>query len=66
MAGLSGGILQDTIANDKKNTYLVNAGVLFFTKKSLSLGLSVQNIGSKLSSDNLPLTLKLGVARKMK
>jgi len=65
-AGLSGGILQDTIAGDKKNTYSVNAGVLFLPEESFSLGLSVQNIGPKLSGDNLPLTLKLGAAKKIK
>ncbi|MEA1965493.1 MAG: PorV/PorQ family protein [Candidatus Aerophobetes bacterium] len=64
MAGLSGGILKDTIAGNEKNTYSVNAGILFFIKKSLSLGLSVQNIGPKLSGGSLPLNFKLGVAKK--
>lgn len=44
--GPSAGMLQETIAEDKKSAYLGNTGLLL-VGKSLSFGIACQNIGSK-------------------
>jgi len=61
MFGVSAGMLQETIAEDKKSTYVGNVGLLLIGE-SLSLGLACQNIGSKLGEDPLPLTYRGGIA----
>jgi len=66
MFGLSAGMLQESIAENKKSTYLGNIGLLFKATKSISLGLACQNIGSKLGEDSLPLTYKGGIALRLK
>jgi len=60
--GISAGVVQDTIADDVKSAYAANFGLLFESSESLSLGLALQNIGSKLGSDPLPLIIKIGLA----
>jgi len=64
--GMTVGWLQDTIKEDKKNTFLANIGFLHPVSDRLSLGVVAQNIGSELGSDPLPLTLKLGAAARLK
>ena len=65
MFGLSIGTLQETIAGDKKSTYLGNVGLLF-SSKSFSLGLVCQNIGPDLGEDPLPLTYRGGIVLKLR
>ena len=65
MFGVSAGMLQETIAEDKKSTYSGNVGLLF-SGKFFSLGLACQNIGSKLGEDPLPLTYRGGIALRLK
>lgn len=60
--GFGTGIIQDTIAEDKKSAFLANVGLLTEVSKPLFLGFAVQNIGTELGSDPLPLTLRLGLA----
>ncbi len=62
--GFGAGIIQDTIAEDKKSAFLANVGLLTEVSKPLILGFAVQNLGSQLGSDPLPLTLRLGLALK--
>jgi len=64
MFGISAGMLTESIAEDKKSTYLGNVGLLF-SGKSFSLGLACQNIGSKLGEDSLPLTYRGGIALRL-
>ncbi|MCD6318073.1 PorV/PorQ family protein [Candidatus Aerophobetes bacterium] len=66
MLGISAGMLQDTIAEDKKTAYLGNAGFLFKPTELISVGLACQNIGSKLGEDPLPLTYRGGIALRLK
>lgn len=63
MFGISAGMLEETIAEDKNSSYLGDAGLLL-VGKSLSLGLACQNIGPKLGEDSLPLTFRGGIAWK--
>jgi len=65
MLGLSGGYLEDTIAEDKKSTFLGNIGVMIKPTSNISLGASAQNIGSNLGEDDLPLILRAGAALKV-
>ena len=60
--GFGAGIIQDTIAEDNESAFLANAGLLTEMSKSLVLGFVVQNLGSQLGSDPLPLTLRIGLA----
>lgn len=60
--GLSGGMVQDTIAGDTKSAFLVSSGGLFEVSESLTLGVVLQNIGTKLGSDPLPFIMKGGLA----
>ena len=62
--GFGAGIIQDTIAEDKESAFLANVGLLTEVSKPLFLGFAVQNLGSQLGSDPLPLTLRLGLALK--
>ena len=62
--GFGAGIIQDTIAEDKKSAFLANVGLLTEVSKPLFLGFAVQNLGSQLGSDPLPLTARLGLALK--
>ena len=64
--GLTLGWLQDVIKENKKNTFLANIGFLHPLNERLTLGIVTQNIGSKLGSDPLPLTFKVGAASKSK
>jgi len=64
MFGISAGMLQETIAGDKRSTYLGSIGLLF-TGRSFSLGLACQNIGSNLGEDPLPLTYRGGIAIRL-
>jgi len=66
MLGISAGMLQDTIAEDKKTAYSGNVGLLFKATESTSVSLVCQNIGSKLGEDSLPLTYRGGVAVRLK
>jgi hypothetical protein len=60
--GFGAGIIQDTIAEDKESALLANIGLLAEMNQPLFLGLVVQNIGTELGSDPLPLTVRLGLA----
>lgn len=64
--GLTVGWLQDVIKEDKKNTFLTNIGFLYPVSDRFTLGVVAQNIGSKLGSDPLPLTFKVGAATNLK
>lgn len=66
MLGISAGMLQDTIAGDKKVAYLGNIGVLFKPTELLSAGVACQNIGSKLGKDSLPLIYRGGIALRLR
>ena len=66
MLGISAGMLQDTIADDKITAYSGNVGLLFKATESTSVSLVCQNIGSKLGEDPLPLTYRGGVAVRLK
>jgi len=65
MLGISGGMVSEKIEEDTKYAYLANLGLLLDLTKSYSLGLSVQNIGSKLGEDPLPLIMKAGLAANL-
>ena len=60
--GFGAGIIQDTIAEDKESAFLANVGLLTEVSKPLFLGFAVQNIGTELGGDPLPLTLRVGLA----
>jgi len=60
--GISAGILQDAIKEDKKTAFLANVGLLLKTSRLFSFGLVFQNIGSKLGEGPLPFTFRGGVA----
>jgi len=62
--GFGAGIIQDTIAEDKESAFLANVGLLAEVSKPLFLGFVVQNIGTELGSDPLPLTVRVGLALK--
>lgn len=64
--GMTVGWLQDTIKEDKKNTFLATIGFLYPASERFSLGVVAQNIGGELGSDPLPLTFKVGLASKLK
>lgn len=63
--GITVGWLKDTIDKDTKTTFLGNIGLLYPLTERFTLGVVAQNIGSKLGSDLLPLTLKVGAASKL-
>jgi hypothetical protein len=60
--GISAGVVQDTIDDDRKSTYAANLGLIFKSSELLSLGLVVQNIGGELGGDPLPFLAKIGMA----
>jgi len=60
--GVSGGVLWEVIENDTQFAYLANLGILLDFTDSYSLGVSMQNIGSKLGEDPLPLIMKAGLS----
>ena len=60
--GLTAGWLQDTIKDDTKSAFLGNIGLIYPLSKQLTLGAVVQNLGTQLGNDPLPLTLKMGIA----
>ena len=64
--GLSGGIVQDTIAGDSKTAFLASLGGLFEVSEFLTLGVAFQNIGTNLGNDPLPFIIKGGLAFKRK
>jgi len=64
--GITVGWLRDKIENDTKTTFLGNIGLLYPLSELFTLGVVAQNIGSKLGSDPLPLTFKVGAASKLK
>ena len=64
--GLTVGWLQDVIKDDGKNAFLANIGFLCPLGNRFTLGVVAQNVGSKLGSDPLPLTFKVGAASKSK
>jgi len=64
--GLTIGWLQDKIKEDIKSSFLGNIGVFYSLNKYFTFGAVVQNIGTKLGSDSLPLTFKVGTALKLK
>ncbi len=63
--GFGAGIVQDTIDKDKESAFLANVGLLTEVSKLLFLGFAVQNLGSQLGSDPLPLTLRGGLALRL-
>lgn len=54
--------LQDKIKDDTENAFLGNIGLLYPLGEQLTLGTVIQNVGSQLGQDPLPLTLKMGIA----
>lgn len=60
--GLTAGWVQDTIKDDVKTAFLGNIGLLYPLSEQLTLGAVVQNLGTQLGNDSLPLTLKMGIA----
>ena len=50
------------IKSDTKSAFLENIGLLYPLGRRLTLGAAVQNMGSQLANDSLPLTLKIGIA----
>jgi len=64
--GITAGWLKDKIEKDTETTFLGNIGFLYPVSDRFTLGAVAQNIGSKLGSDPLPLTFKVGVASKLK
>ncbi|TKJ43383.1 hypothetical protein CEE34_11570 [Candidatus Aerophobetes bacterium Ae_b3a] len=64
--GITVGWLEDKIEKDTKTTFLANIGLLYPLGERFILGVVAQNIGSKLGSDPLPLTFKVGAASKLK
>jgi len=60
--GLSAGVLQDAIKEDKTTAFISNIGVLLNTGRLFSFGIAFQNIGSKLEEDPLPVIYRTGAA----
>ena len=60
--GLTAGWLKDTIKDNTKTAFLGSVGLLYSFNKQLTLGATIQNLGSNLGNDPLPLTLKIGIA----
>lgn len=60
--GFTAGWLRDTIGDETRSGFLASAGLLYPLSKQLTLGTAIQNVGSKLGNDPLPLTLKVGIA----
>lgn len=63
--GITAGWLRDKIEKDTKTTFLGNIGLLYPLNERFTLGVAAQNIGSKLGSDPLPLTFKVGAVSKL-
>lgn len=64
MLGVSGEMIENTIAGDSKTAYLASLGGLYEVSESLTLGVVLQNMGTKLGSDPLPFVMKGGLAYK--
>jgi len=64
--GITAGWLEDKIEKDTKTTFIGNIGLMYPLSERFTLGVVAQNIGSKLGSDPLPLTFKVGAASKSK
>lgn len=64
--GFAIGWLQDKIKEDVKSSFLGNIGLLYPLNKYFTFGAVAQNIGTKLGSDPLPSTFKVGAALKLK
>ncbi|MBE0477961.1 PorV/PorQ family protein [Candidatus Aerophobetes bacterium] len=62
--GIAAGYLADTIDADQQAAFHTNIG-LIKSLPSLDVGLAIQNLGSSLKEDPLPLTYKVGFALKM-
>ena len=60
--GFTAGWLQDTIKDDSKAAFLGTVGLLYPLSEQSTLGAVVQNLGTQLGNDPLPLTLKMGIA----
>jgi len=60
--GFTAGWLKDTIKEDTKSAFLGNIGLLYPLSGQLTLGTAIQNVGSQLGNDPLPLALKIGMA----
>lgn len=54
------------IKSDTKSAFLENIGLLYPLGRRLTLGAAVQNMGSQLANDSLPLTLKIGIVLSRK
>ncbi len=65
MFGISGGMLQDTIKDSTETAFLGTIGILFKPNSNFSLGISYQNLGSKLGESPLPAALRGGLAVKL-
>ena len=62
--GISGGYLTDSIDNDQQTAFQANIGLMKSLSK-VNLGFTVQNVGSGLKNDPLPLIYKVGLATKI-
>ncbi len=62
--GISGGYLTDDIDNDQQTAFQANIGLMKSLSK-VNIGFAVQNVGSSLKNDPLPLTCKVGLATKI-
>ena len=60
--GFTAGWLKDTIKEDTESAFLGNIGLLYPLSRQLTLGTAIQNVGSQLGNDPLPLTVKIGIA----
>ncbi len=60
--GLTGGWLRETIKDNTRSAFLGNIGLQYSLDKQLTLGAAIQNVGTRLGNDPLPLTLKTGIA----
>lgn len=60
--GLTLSTLQDVIKGDRKDAFLATIGLLYPIGDSSVVGLAVQNIGTQLADDPLPLTFRVGAA----
>lgn len=60
--GFTAGWLNDTIKDSTKSAFLGSIGLLYPLNRQLTLGTAVQNLGTQLGDDPLPLTLKIGIA----
>ncbi|OGR85260.1 MAG: hypothetical protein A2901_01650 [Elusimicrobia bacterium RIFCSPLOWO2_01_FULL_54_10] len=68
--GLAAKVVRQTLSDTSANAFAADFGALYkFSDSPLSLGLAVQNIGSKQKfrndSDPLPLTIKAGTAYRI-